>query len=235
MKNRNWLAYAGVIYVMTWIIGLLIESGLPSSSANQTELLAYFTTHQQSHMIQAYLIDGIAGIAILVFSAALAAHFRNLESDNSSFAQIVLGAGIAAASVSLVQAGFQEALSNPEIITTGSSSIRTILILVNQIDTFKLLVLALLSGAVSILVFRTRHFPVWYGWLGTALSLTLIVGGFSFISSKSAFTYVLFVSLPLLLFWVGALSVSMLQIGGKNPSNINTAGQTKTVVSSRHI
>jgi hypothetical protein len=231
MKNRNWLAYAGFIYVVAWIIGLLIETGSPASSAGQTELLVYFTAHQQSHMIQSYLIDGVAGIAILVFSAAVANHFRNLESGDSSLAQIVLGAGIAAASVSLVQAGFQQALSNPEILTTDGSSLKTILIMVNQIDTFKLLALALLSGAVSTFVFRTRIFPVWYGWIGTVLSLTLIVGGLSFISSKSAFTYVLFASLPLLLFWVGVLSISMLRISGNNLSYIDTAGQAGTVVS----
>ena len=112
MKNKNWLNYAGFVYVAAWIVGLLIESGTPTPSAGGTALLAYFTAHRQSHMIQAYLIDGVAGIAILLFSVAVADHFRKV---NGEFAllQVVLGAGIAATSISLLQAGFQQALSNP--------------------------------------------------------------------------------------------------------------------------
>jgi hypothetical protein len=226
MKNKNWLYYSGFIYVAAWIIGLLIESGSPAPSAGQAVLLAYFTAHRQSHMIQAYLIDGIAGIAILIFSAAMADHFRKLNGESSSLTHIVLGAGITAASVSLVQAGFQQALSSPEILATDGSSLKTILILVNQIDTFKLLALSLLSGAISLLVFRTKAIPVWLGWLGAVLSMALVISGFSFISTETDLTYVLFVSLPLLLFWVGALSVSLLRVSGKSWTRINVSGQS---------
>jgi hypothetical protein len=215
MKNKNWLNYAGFIYVAAWIVGLLIESGTPTPSAGGTALLAYFTAHHQSHMIQAYLIDGVAGIAILLFSAAMADHFRKANGE-SALLQVVLGSGIAATSLSLVQAGFQQALSNPDVLTTDGSSLRTILLLVNQIDTFKLLALAALSVAISMLVFSTKAIPAWLGWLGIVISLTLVIGGFSFVSTAPVPTSILFASLPLLLFWVGAMSVSILQVNTRS-------------------
>jgi hypothetical protein len=215
MKNKNWLNYAGFIYVAAWIVGLLIESGTPTPSAGGTALLAYFTAHRQGHLIQSYLIDGVAGIAILLFSAAMADHFRKANGE-SALLQVVLGSGIAATSLSLVQAGFQQALSNPDVLTTDGSSLRIILLLVNQIDTFKLLALAALSVAISMLVFSTKAIPAWLGWLGIVISLTLVIGGFSFVSTAPVPTSILFASLPLLLFWVGAMSVSILQVNTRS-------------------
>ncbi|MCB9113228.1 MAG: hypothetical protein H6634_18435 [Anaerolineales bacterium] len=217
MKKNNWLNYAGFVYVAAWIIGLLIESGSPAPSAGGATLLAYFTAHRQSHMIQSYLIDGVAGIAILLFTSAMVDHFRKANGA-SALLQVVLGAGIAATSLSLVQAGFQQALSNPDILATDGSSLTTILVLVNQIDTFKLMTLSVLSGAISMLVFGTKSIPAWLGWLGAVLSLTLVIGGFSFVSTAPVLTYVLFASLPLLLFWVGAMSVSSLRIDERDRS-----------------
>lgn len=215
MKNKNWLSYAGFVYVIVWTLGLLIEFGSPAPSAAQAELVAYFTTHAYSHMLQAYLIDGIAGIAILIFSAQVAQHF---STRNDEAPHIVRGAGIAAASVSLIQAGFQLALSNPDMLASDGSSLKTILVLVNQMDIFKLLALALLSGTVSALVFQTKILPVGLGWLGTVLSVSLITGGLGFVSEVPVFTYVLFVSLPLLLIWVGALNVAILRTEHIHPA-----------------
>lgn len=230
MKNKNWLNYAGFIYVATWIVGLLIESGVPAPSAGGPAVLAYFTAHRKSHMIQAYLIDGIAGIAILLFSAAMADHFRKANSE-SPLLHVVLGAGIAATSISLVQAGFQQALNNPDILAGDGSSLKIILILVNQIDAFKLLALAALSGATSMLVFSTKAIRAWLGWLGTVLSLMLVIGGLSFTSTAPLLTSVLFVSLPLLLFWVGAMSVSILQVNKKNQSRSDASAKAEIIPS----
>ena len=230
MRNKNWLNYAGFIYVAAWIVGLLIESGTPTPSAGGTALLAYFTAHQQSHMIQAYLIDGVTGIAILLFSAAVVNHFRKVDGD-SPLLHVVLGAGITATGVSLVQAGFQQALSNPDILAGDGLSLKTILILVNQIDTFKLLALAALSGTVSMLVFSTKAVSAWLGWLGTVLALTLVIGGFSFVSTAPVLTSVLFASLPLLLFWVGAMSVSILKTNKKSQARSDASAKAEMLIS----
>ena len=112
MNKRDWFAFAGLIYVAAWVIGLLIEFDTPQSSAPATDLTAYFLDHQQTHLIQAYLIDGIAGITLLVFTASLVAFFQRANNENATFLNVILGAGIAAGSVSLVQAGLQEVLQS---------------------------------------------------------------------------------------------------------------------------
>ncbi len=217
MNRRNWLASAGLVYVVVWVIGLMIESDTPGSSASATELTAYFATHQSAHLIQSYLIDGIAGIALLVFTASLVAFFQKAD-DNTTLQNVILGAGIAAGSVSLVQAGLQEVLINRDVLTAGGELIRMLLVLINTTDTFKLLALALLSGGTSALNFRTHSMPQWLGWLGVILSLTLIIGGLNFILNSPILLYVLFVSLPLLLLWVGGISVVILRRVEATPS-----------------
>ena len=211
MNRANWLASAGLVYVVAWVVGLLIEFNSPGPSASTADLTAYFLTHQQAHMLQSYLIDGIAGVAMLVFAASVAGVFQKFGDESVTLSRIVFGAGVAAASVSVVQAGMQQVLSNHDVLVTGDAPIRTMLVLISETDTFKLLVLALLSGAASFLILRTRALPQWLGWLGVVLSLTLIFGGLSFVLNSPALSNVLVVSLPLLLLWVGGISVVILR------------------------
>lgn len=82
------------------------------------------------------------------------------------------------------------------------------LALVNQIDTFKLMALALLSVSTSMLGLRTVLIPAWVNWLGIMLAIALLLGGLSFVVANSMLTTVLFASLPMLLVWVGAVSAT---------------------------
>jgi hypothetical protein len=211
MNKRNWLAFSGLIYVLVWVIGLLIPTGSPSASTSNVEIQQILLANQQARMVQIYLIDGIAGIAILVFAAAVASLFRTLDEKNASLANVVLGAGIAAGSISLVQAGVQQTLVNQELLASADTPLRMLLVLVNQIDTFKLMALALLSVSTSVLGLRTRLISASINWLGIILALALLLGGLSFAVANSMFTAVLFASLPMLLVWVGAVSATAIR------------------------
>ena len=211
MNKRNWLALFGFVYVLVWVIGLVLPTGTLSTSMPNAEIQQVLLAHSQARLIQVYLIDGIAGISILLFAVATASLFRTSDEDNRSLTSVVLGAGIAAGSISLVQAGVQQTLINPELLASSDSPFRVLLILVNQIDTFKLMALALLSLSTSILGLRTRVISVWIGWLGFVLTMALILGGLSFASANSILTPVLFASLPMLLIWVASVSFAMMR------------------------
>lgn len=210
MNKRNWLAFSGLIYVLVWVIGLLLPTGSPSASTSNTEIQQILLANQQARIAQVYLIDGIAGIAILVFAASVASLFQTLDEKNASPVNVVLGAGISAGSISLVQAGIQQTIVNQELLATADIPFRMLLVLVNQIDTFKLMALALLSVSTSVLGLRTRLIPAWIGLLGIVLALALLLGGLSFTLISPIFTYILFASLPMLLLWVGAVSVVLM-------------------------
>lgn len=205
MNKRNWLASFGFLYVVVWMIGLSIPTGALSPSMSNAELQQVLLANQLARLIQVYLIDGIAGIAILLFAAA-ASLFQS--ADNKPLTRVVLSAGVVAGAISLVQAAVQQTLVNPDLLASAETPFRTLLALVNQIDTYKLMALALLSISTSILGMRTRLIPAWVNWLGVILTLALILGGLSFAFANSLLTAVLFASLPMLLVWVGAVSVA---------------------------
>ncbi len=204
MNKRNLPAFFGFVYVVVWVVGLLIPTGSLSASMSNADIQQVLLAHQLAWTVQVYLIDGVAGISILPFAVAAANLFQ--AADEKNFARVVLAAGIAAGGISLVQAGVQQTLVNPDLLVSEDIPFRTLLVLVNQIDTFKLMALALLSISTSIPGLRTRLIPAWINWLGIILTIALLLGGFSFIFVNSILTTVLFASLPMLLVWVGTVS-----------------------------
>ncbi|MBE7434587.1 MAG: hypothetical protein HS100_11780 [Anaerolineales bacterium] len=206
MNKRNLLAFFGFLYVVVWVIGLLIPTGTLSPSMSNAEIQQVLVSHQLARWIQIYLIDGIAGVSVLLFGVMAASFFQLAE--EKKLAWVVLGAGIAAGTISLVQAGVQLTLVNSDLLASAETPFRTLLVLVNQIDTFKLMALALLSVSTSSLGLRTHLIPAWINWLGIILSIALLLGGLSFVFASSMLTAILFASLPMLLVWVGAVSAT---------------------------
>lgn len=206
MNKRNLLAFFGFLYVAVWVIGLLIPTGTLSPSMSNAELQQVLLVNQLARLIQVYLIDGVAGISILMFAVVVSSLF--LSAEEKTLTRVVLSAGVAASTISLVQAGVQLTLVNSDLLASAETPFRTLLVLVNQIDTFKLMALALLSISTSILGLRTRIISAWINWLGIILAISLILGGLSFAFATSLLTAVLFASLPMLLVWVGAVSAT---------------------------
>ena len=205
MNKRNLHAFFGFLYVTVWVIGFLIPTGTLSPSMSNAEIQQVLLSNQLARLIQVYLIDGVAGISILLFAVATANQFQ--YADEKTLVRVVLSAGVVAGTISLVQAGVQQTLVNTDLLASAESPFRTLLVLVNQIDTFKLMALALLSISTSILGLRTRLIPAWINWFGILLTIALILGGLSFAFANSMLTAILFASLPMLLIWVGAVSV----------------------------
>ena len=206
MNKRNWLAFFGFLYVAVWVIGLVIPTGSPSVSMSNAELQQIFLANQMARTVQVYLIDAVAGIAILLFGVAISSLF--LTAEEKTLARVLLSAGVVAGTISLVQTGIQLTLVNSDLLASAETPFRTLLALVNQIDTFKLMALALFSVSTSMLGLRTRLIPAWINWFGIVLSIALLLGGLSFLIANSMLAAVLFASLPMLLVWVGAVSAT---------------------------
>lgn len=210
VKARPWIASAGLIYVVVWIIGLVITPSTPAFNSNATEVKEYFINHQTMAMIQIYLIDGIAGATLLAFSAALKEAFKKFDGQDSAISNVIFGAGVAAFSISLVQATIGETLTYH--VAERSLEITLMLFnLYNITDTFKMLTLALLTGMSTIQIFRTKALSRWLGLTGALISLLAILGGLSFVLDSHTLFSLLYAALPLLLLWIGAVSFSLLR------------------------
>jgi len=112
--------------------------------------------------------------------------------------------------VSLVQAAIGETLASHA--SERSPELTLMLFnLFNISDTFKIFAIALFTGTAAILIFRTHALPRWLGWTGILLSVLSIIGGLSFVLDSSVLYSLLYLDLPLLLLWVGGVSVSLLR------------------------
>lgn len=222
MRERSWIAYSGFAFVAAWIIGLIVAPSSPALTASAAEVSDYFINNRNAAMLQTYLIDGIAGISILVFSAGVRNVFRKSERGSTILYDVVLGAGVASASVSLVQAALGETLAS-SAAEQNPEAILMLFNIFNTSDTFKMLALALLSGITAILIFYTNALPKWIGWMGAVLSLALIIGGLSFVLESVVFYNVLYIALPLLLIWVAAISIVVFRRA--EPAEIYTAAK----------
>jgi hypothetical protein len=209
-NEGRWIAASGLVFVAAWVVGLFISFSSPAATASIADWTAYYLGHSGAAMFQTYLIDGLTAAALVVFAAALRSALRRFEGESTTLSSIVFGAGVAAASVSLVQGTFGQVLANHIAATGDAGAIRTLLELDTEADTFKLLPLALLVGATSILALRTGALPQWLGWSGAVLSVLLVVAGWSFPLNSPALGVALDVALVGLLLWVASVSVIIL-------------------------
>src|SRR5207247_6307736 len=143
----------------------------PGSTDSNSTLGVYFSTHREVAMIQAYLLDGIAGGSLIVFAAALRSALRRFEDESATVSSILFGAGVAAGTVSLLQGLFTQVLADRVAAMGNPAAIRTLFDLNGEGDTYKLLVLGVFFGAAALLVFRTQALPRWLGWVAAVLEI----------------------------------------------------------------
>jgi hypothetical protein len=208
-NEGRWIAVAGCAYVVAWLVGLAI--GLTTSSPGPTDtsstLGTYFSSHREVVMIQAYLLDGIAGISLIMFAAALHSALRKFEGESTTVSSILFGAGVAAGTVSLLQGLFTQVLADHVAAMGSLAAIRTLYDLNAEGDTYKLLALGVFLGAVALLTFRTHALPQWLGWVAAVLAPLLVIAGWNFALSPSVQFAAYAVLLLVQLLWVAAVSV----------------------------
>lgn len=212
-------AAAGLVYVIAWVIGLLISPSSPAPTASTGEITTYLVGNRGAVMIQTYLIDGVAAVALIVFAADLRSVVRRF--DEGVWPSVLIGAAVAAASVSLVLGIFGQVLANHIAATGDAGAIRALLQLDTEADTYKLLPLGAFVAATSIVVLRTGALTRWIGCAGGVLAPVLVIVGWSFPLNGSILTTALAVSLVGLLLWVASVS----PLGLVSPPSIRDLGR----------
>jgi hypothetical protein len=207
-RDSRWIAVSGLVFVAAWVVGLVIASP-PATTATTATMIAYYQANREMVMLQTYLINGLTGVTIIVFAAALRSALRRFEGESSTLSSILFGAGMVVASLSLIEALFAQVLANHIAATRDAAVIRTLLELNVEIDTYKLLTLGLMIGVVSLLAFRSGALPRWLVWMGAIESLLLVIASGSTLFNSDALTIVLYVSGIGLLLWVTSVSVIM--------------------------
>jgi len=153
-------------------------------------------------------VHGLAGVALLGLTAALWSYLAT--GDTTMPRRVMLVAGVLAAAVSFLQVAFMIAIYVHVDQHGSADGTRTLFNAINEADTVKLILLAVFVGAASFAASRNGALPRWVTWTGAVTVVFLAVGGLAFLIKSGVLNAVLDVSLPLLLLWAAAASVSML-------------------------
>jgi hypothetical protein len=172
-------------------------------------LIAYYEANRQMVMVQAYLTNGLTGILLMVFVAALQSALRRAEGESSTLSNLLLVAGTVVTSLSCLEALFVQVVANHIAATHDAAVIRTLLELNAEIDTFKLPILGIMIAAASWLSWRVQALPPWLDWVGAVEALLLVVASGNSLFPGEALPIVLDISALGLLVWTAAMSVMM--------------------------
>jgi hypothetical protein len=207
-RDHRWIAISGLLFVAAWVAGLLVASP-PAVTTPMANLIAYYEANRQMVMVQAYLTNGLTGILLMVFVAALQSVLRRAEGESSTLSNLLLVAGTVVTSLSCLEALFVQVLANHIATTHDAAVIRTLLELNAEIDTFKLPILGIMIAAASWLSWRVQALPPWLAWVGAVEALLLVVASGNSLFPGEALPIVLDISALGLLVWTAAVSVMM--------------------------
>ena len=214
VSGRRALAVAGWAYVAAWLIGLVTAPSAPSPDAADVTVQRFYADNGAATLFQAMLVRGVAGVALAVFVLALVR--RLAPAGAGSLHSVLAGAGLAAATVSLLQYAMEIALNRVAAGDDVSAS-ATLFHAVNVADTLKLVFLAVAIASATRLAAGAQALPRWVGVLGRLLPPVLVIGAAAFFVNSDGPSAVLAVSLVLLLLWVGAMTYAVTRGGRLRP------------------
>jgi Domain of unknown function (DUF4386) len=207
-RDHRWIVISGLLFVAAWIAGLLVASR-PAATTPMADLIAYYEANRAMVMLQAYLTNGLTGILLMVFAAALHSALRRAEGESSTLSNLLLVAGAVVTSLSCLEALFVQVLANHIAATHDAAVIRTLLELNVEIDTFKLSILGIMIAAASLLSWRVKALPPWLVWVGVVEALLLVVASGNTLFPGEVLTIALYVSGLGLLVWTAAVSIML--------------------------
>jgi len=193
------VSVAGAVYVAAWVVGLVTGPAAPSATASDADIHSFYIDHGPATMVQSLLIHGLAGLAL----ATLALTVPVATQASSALRRVVVGSGLAAAAVSLIQVAFAAAAVHDASSAAASTS-AALFNAINLADTVKLVLLAVFAGAVTVAAARAGICPRWVRGMTVILVVLLPFGGAAFIVHTAVLTAMLYASLPLLLAWAAS-------------------------------
>jgi hypothetical protein len=175
-KPERWAAYAGVLAVVLWIVGILVqESGnIPEDGAADSAYLTHVNDDANSILAGGWIFM-IGCLAFLVFAIVLRERLAEAEGGSRLFTNIAFLGAVAAGAFGLL-------LPGPEIaaaISADDISASTAAALSNLSDGFfvaaELAAVLLMLGA-GMVALRGTLFPRWWAWVSFLLAVVLVIG-----------------------------------------------------------
>jgi hypothetical protein len=200
---KKLLTISGITFVTAWIAGLMTATSGPKPNATGTALKAYFAAHEHASMLQTLCVDALAGLSLIGITIGLSHVFSGRTRRRIQIA------GCTAAAISLFQAAIGETLATQGAGSGSPSLTRALFVTLNNADTIKIALLAVLVISVSAAARRGLTLPRWLTSAGIAFAPVLALSGLAFPLNSNALYAALYITLPLLLLWTPTISIKL--------------------------
>jgi hypothetical protein len=140
---------------------------------------------------------------------AIAVGRAGLRAGAGWAARLTVGAGATAAAIALVQCVLGLSLTISAVPAGHAGTAAALSEALNRLDGVKMLVLATMAAAGTILARRTGLLPRWLQWTGVALAAAITASGIGYALLNATFAQAAWVSLPLLLAWVTGAGITV--------------------------
>jgi hypothetical protein len=198
---------AGIASAVLWTIGQSWPTTLPGAPTGSagTDYAAFYANSRGAHM-GAALVFALGILCLICFFGALRRVLADCEGWPGGLAATAFGAGMVACALSLASTAFpMAAVSATEPLEPGLA--RMLWELGNAIGNLAAIPLAVLLGAVAGIAWKSGRLPRWYGLASAAVAVVMLV------------PLVWWLSFKLFLFWLLAVSISLLRHRDLQASN----------------
>ena len=200
-------ALAGIAYTLAWIVGLATWPANLDVAASGAQVLAAYTGHQGQAMLQYFLVEGVAAVALASVVLALGRAARRRGAVR--LGRVSLAFGFGAANLSLVQCALGLVLAGHLVPSGDAGQAAFVFALISRLDGVKMFGLAALAVAGVGLALRVGVLPRWLGFTGILLAVALLVSGVGYLLLNTTLALAAAVSLALLLVWVTGAGISL--------------------------
>jgi hypothetical protein len=200
-------AVAGLAYTASWLAGLTVAPSSTNVRSTGAQVVADYAGHEGATATQFVLTEGTASLALAVVAIALG--WAGLRAGAGRAARLTAGAACAAAAIALIQCALGLYLSVSVVPAGHAGTAAAVTEALNRLDGVKMLVLAIMAAAGTILARQTGLLPRWLQWTGVALAAAIAASGIGYALLNATFAQVAWVSLPLLLAWVTGAGITV--------------------------
>jgi len=206
----RWAPLTGVAAALLWILGIVLDPGIPDLFVAPGDEWLIFITENESGIYVSRLSYLLGNFLLILFVGTLRTRLATAEGQPAHWTAIAFGSGIATAGMlTLAQTPVAAAAAASDGLEASAAQALGIVEYAFFIAAG--ITAAALLVSTGVIATRTAVLPTWLGWVGFVIAVLMLVGGtVGFVALLPGF--------PL---WVIATSI-ILTLRGRSPVSANS-------------
>jgi hypothetical protein len=194
---------AGVVAVVLWVVGIIVESGAIKDKNPDTILASY--TGKEGRILLGGFLWLLGTLFFFWFLGSLRARLAEAEGGVLRLTTIAFAGGVSAAICALLVAGPDMSAAITDDKDLSAPTAEALHVMGDAFFIGGEIALAVLMIATALVVFRTRVLPVWIAWISVIVGIVLIILPIGW--AAVIFAFPIWVLIVTYLLWSGGKTV----------------------------